>query len=228
MFRKINIILLGVLFAILLVAVVFVEFLDIQKRNRSFRKDLIEVTFDEVSSNEIKAKASDGKTMKLIKDINNEWEIEAGNKKYRADQSIAASLVEQLNEMKPQSVVAIGKDRWNEYEVSDSLGTHVRLLSGAKVLADIIIGKFSFSQPRTMTSYVRLADSKEVYGVNGMIGMSFNRNVDSFRDRTIINSSTSDWVKLTFTYPADSSFSLLKIDDKWMVNDQPADTAVII
>ncbi len=223
MYRKISIKTLGVIFAVLLVLVALVEFMDIKKGNRTFKKVLVEVNADDITGIELQPKAAKGKTINLVKE-NDVWQVESDGKKYNADPTVARNLITQLNNVKPESVVATGKDRWKQYEVTDSLGTHVKLLSGSKVLADVIIGKFSFSQPRNMTSYLRLTGEKEVYGVNGMLGMSFNRNLNSFRDKNIIKSTSADWNKLTFTYPADSSFVLKKVDGKWMLNDQPADS----
>ena len=62
--------------------------------------------------------------------------------------SISGTLISALNNMKPESVVATNKDRWPMFEVTDSLGTRVKLFSGDNLLADVVIGKFSFSQPR--------------------------------------------------------------------------------
>jgi len=78
-----------------------------------------------------------------------------------------------------------------------------------------------------MTSYVRTAGEKEVFGIDGMIGMSFNRNVNYFRDNTVIDSPASEWTELVFSYPADSSFVMKKTDDKWMIDGQPADSSSV-
>ena len=226
MYRKINIKTLGITFGILLVLVVLVEMVDIRKGSRTFKKVLIEVNTDEITGLELEPKAANGSTIKMIRE-NDIWQLESDGKKYNADQSVAGNLINELNGLKPQSVVAKGKDRWKQYEVTDSLGTHVKLLNGENVVADLIVGKFSYSQPNTMTSYLRLAGEDEVYSVSGMLGMSFNRNLNSFRDRSIIKSSSGDWNKLTFTYPEDSSFVLEKLDNKWLINNQPADSSAV-
>lgn len=226
MFRRINIKILTVLFTTLLAIVVLVELADSKKGGRTFKSELVKVETDEVSSIEIYPKSVNGEQIKLFKE-NDSWKVESEGKKYNADQSIAKRLVSQLNDMKTKSVAATNKDNWEKYEVSDSLGTRVKILGAADVLADVIIGKFSFSQPRNMTSYVRLSNEKEVYGVEGMLGSSFNRNLDSFRDRTIIKSNKNDWTKLSFSYPADSSFVLEKKGSDWMIGDVQADSAAV-
>lgn len=227
MFRKINNKLLVTVFVVLLAVVVLVEFMDSRKGNRTFKSDLVEVVADDVTSIEIYPKAANGNLIKLFKE-NDLWKVESGGIKFNADQAIAGRMISEINEMKTKSVVATNKESWGKFEVTDSLGTAVKLLKGSSVLADIVIGKFSYSEPRNMTSYVRLAGEKEVYGVEGMLGMSFNRNINAFRDRTIIKSNKADWTKLTFSYPADSSFVLEKKGEKWMIGEMETDSASVV
>lgn len=226
MFRKINNKLLISVFVVLLAFVVIVELLDLRKGNRTFKSDLVEVKTEDVSSIELYPKAVSGNLIRIFRE-NDVWKVESDGKVYNADGQGASRMITELNGIKPKSVAATGKERWSQFEVTDSLGTRVKLLSGNKVLADIIIGKFSFAQPNTMTSYVRLNGDKEVYGVDGMLAMTFNRNLNSFRDKTIIKSNKTDWTKLSFSYPADSSFVLEKKDNKWMIGDMQADSAKV-
>jgi len=227
MFRKINTKLLAIIFVALLAIVVLVEIIDNRKGNRTFKSDLVEVNADEITTIELYPRANNGKQIKLFKE-NDNWKVESDGKIYNADQSTAGQLISSLNNMKSKSVAATSKDRWEQFEVTDSLGTRVKLFNGSNLLSDVIIGKFSFSQPRNMTSYVRLVDDKDVYGVEGMLGMTFNRNLNSFRDRTIIKSNRTDWTKLSFNYPADSSFVLEKTVDKWMIGETAADSTLVV
>ncbi len=226
MFRKINSKLLISVFVVLLAIVVIIELMDSRKGNRTFKSDLVEVNADDVTSIEIYPKAISGNLIKLYKE-NDKWKVESAGKTYNADGSGAIRMINELNDMQAKSVAATSKERWKQFEVTDSLGTRVKLMNGNKTLADLVIGKFSFSQPNNTTSYVRLTDDKEVYGVNGMLAMSFNRNLDAFRDRTVIKSDKNNWTKLTFSYPADSSFVLEKRDNHWMIGDMQADSAKV-
>ncbi len=226
MFRKINSKILISIFVVLLALVVLVELIDSRKGNRTFKNELVNVEAAEVTSVELYPKAVNGNLIRIFLE-NEKWKVESDGKTYNADGPNVTRMIAELNEMKPKSVAATSKDKWEQFEVTDSLGTRVKLMKGSDVLADVVIGKFSFQQPRTTTSYVRLADDKEVYGVEGMLAMSFNRNLNSFRDRTIIKSNKADWTKLTFSYPADSSFVLEKRDNKWMIGDMQADSAKV-
>lgn len=226
MFRKINNKILVIIFAALLVLVVFIELMDAKKGNRTFKNELVKVAAETVTSIEIYPKATNGNQIKIFRE-NNMWKAESEGKTYNADAAIAGRMISELNSLKPKSVAATKKESWEKFEVTDSLGTRVKLIKGSEVLADVTIGKFSFSQPRNTTSYIRLTGDKEVYGVDGMLAMSFNRNLNAFRDRTIIKSNKKDWTKLTFGYPADSSFVLEKKGDKWIVGDLETDSALV-
>lgn len=226
MFRKINTKLLASIFIALLAIVVVIEVIDSKKGNRTFKSDLVQLDPDNVTSIEIYPKTNNGKLIKLFKE-NDSWKVESDEKVFNADKSIANRLSNELDNMKPKSVAATSKDNWKQFEVTDSLGTKVKVYNGTDLLANVVIGKFSFSQPRNMTSYIRLANDKKVYGVEGMLGMSFNRKIDSFRDRTIIHSEKNNWTKLKFDYPADSSFVLEKKENKWMAGEMQTDSAKV-
>ncbi|VAW12985.1 hypothetical protein MNBD_BACTEROID01-1608 [hydrothermal vent metagenome] len=227
MFRKVSIKILLSVFVILLVMVVLVKIIDTQKGDRTFRNELVKVNAGDITSILLSPKITAGKVITLKKEGDSWKVISPEGEIFNADKNAASNLIAELNRIKPESVVATSKEKWGQFEVTDSLGTNVKLLKGDDVIADIYIGKFSFSQPRKMTSYVRLAGDKEVYGVNGFLSMTFNRDLDSFRDKTVISSSTGDWVKLSFSYPADSSFTLVKIENDWQVNGASADSASV-
>ncbi|TNF46126.1 MAG: DUF4340 domain-containing protein [Bacteroidetes bacterium] len=226
MFRKINIKILATIFAALLALVILVEFMDARKGNRTFKTNLVEVAVEEITSVEIYPKTTNGAMIKLFRE-NGLWKVESEGKKYNADQSTPGRLIAELNSLKTKNVAATKKENWENFEVTDSLGTRVKLIAGTKVLSELIIGKFSFSEPRNTTSYVRMEGEKEVYGVEGLLSMSFNRNLNAFRDRTVINSTKTDWTKLTFSYPADSSFVLEKKAEKWMIGELETDSAAV-
>jgi len=226
MYRKLNRTILATIFVVLLSVVILIELADSRRGGRNFPESLVSVDAGEITALELFPRVTGGKVIKLIKN-GDEWSVESDDKKYRADGSRIISLINELNLMSPESVVSVKEEGWEQYEVTDSLGTRVKLFSGSKLLSDLIIGKFSFSQSRKMTSYVRTAGEKEVYGIDGMIGMSFNRNINYFRDNTVIDSPASEWSELSFSYPADSSFVMEKAADKWMVDGQRADSASV-
>ena len=198
MFRKLNLKTILILFAVLLVLVVGVNIIDSQKNERTFKDDLVEVNADDVTQILLYPKSAKGKEIKLEKE-NDSWQVIKDEKKYPADNGSVSSIINELNRIKPASVASTSDQRWKQYEVSDSLGTRVILKNNSKTLADLIIGKMSFSQQRQATSYVRLTNDKVVYGVDGYLPMTFNRDLNSFRNKNVADVKKNDLTRLTLT-----------------------------
>jgi hypothetical protein len=226
MFRKINLKSVLASFIILLAIAAIVEIVDLKKGDRTFRSDIIEINPDEITEIQLFPKVLNGELIRFYKD-NGKWAMESKGKKYNVNESLPGSMISELNEIKPESVAATKKDQWKQFEVTDSLGTRVKLLNNSKVLCDLLVGKFTFDQSRKSTSFVRLAGEKEVYGINGFLALAFNRDLNTYRDQTIIKKGNSDWTKLTFTYPSDSSFTINKVNNKWFVDGVQADSAKV-
>jgi len=92
-------------------------------------------------------------------------------------------------------------------------------------ICDVIIGRFAYDQnSRKASTYVRLNGEKDVYSVEGYLSMLFNRDVDGFRNKSLFRGNQNDLTKLSFQFPGDSSFTLNKVENKWMIGDLPADS----
>ena len=89
---------------------------------------------------------------------------------------------------------------------------------------DIIIGKYSFKQPQSISSYIRLTEEDKVYEVDGLLSITFNQNANFFRDFYLVFDSYINWDKIIFTYPGDSSFTLIKNNDNWLINGNITDS----
>ena len=58
----------------------------------------------------------------------------------------------------------------------------------------MIIGKFTFKQQgRITTSYVRLAEEDDTYATDGILSMTFNQGINTWRDKTVIKGNKDDW-----------------------------------
>ncbi len=225
MFRKVNLKHLIILFASLLLAVILVNLADRKKGNRSFKGNLIEYQADQISKIQVSPKVMQGERVELIKE-NGQWFVPANQKKFRADQNLVRSLINGINGLTPESVVSGKKERWKDYEVTDSLGTRVQLYRGEAQEADLVFGKVSYSA-QGGKSYVRLTGDNMVYRISGMQASECNRDLNGFKDKTVISSDKSSWEKLTFSYPADSSFVLAKNGEKWELDGQAADSTEV-
>ncbi len=225
MFNKLSTKTLVILFAGLLVLVAAFLFYDSQHGERSFRNELVNIDTAKVTSINIYPKNTDHKLIKIFKE-GKYWKVDIPNNKtaYVPDQKVN-ELFSELLRIKPISVAALNKNKWKEYQVDDSSGTEVKIFEGGDNTLDLTIGKFAFQRPKTMSSYVRVGDDDNVYKISGMPGFLFNQNVNYFRDGRVVNDNYSDWTKLNFTYPGDSSFVLVKKNKNWMIGSQDADSA---
>lgn len=227
MFRKVNNKLLGFLFALLLLVVVVVFLFEGGKNERTFREVLVDFDTSAVTEILIYPKSKNHREVKLFKEAN-EWKVALQNGKTAGITSQRVTDVfTQLLAIKPKRLAARSEDKWNEFQV-DTTGSRVKIMEGSENTLHLVIGRFSFQQPRTMNSFVRLYNDVDVYEVDGFLDMIFNQDESAFRDGSILNDDFNSWQQLQFDYPADSSFILIKKANKWFVNSYEADSSKVI
>ena len=226
MLQKINLKIAGLIFLALLILVILTEIGGSKKGERSFKSELVNFNNAEVTRILLHPNSQNGKSLTLNKE-NDVWMVTDGEKSYKADQNNVTSMLNSINKLTAESLISSSKEKWSTYEVNDSLGSKVKVFSDKKVLADLIVGKIKFAQPQKISTYIRLADEKQTYSVNGFLSMTFNRDMNQLRDKTILNAKINELVKLEFNYPADSSFTLSNRNDQWYLNNQLADSAAV-
>jgi len=227
MFNKLSTKTLIILFSVLLLIVVAFLLYDSQHGERSFRSEIISIDTSKVTSINIYPKQNNHKLVKIFKD-GNYWKVNLDNNK-TADvphQKVENIFRELLN-IKPLSVAALGKNKWKEFQVDDTSGTKIKIFENGNNTLDLTIGKFAFQRPKSIFTYVRVGDDENVYKINGMPGFTLNQDVNYFRDGRIVNDNFSNWSKLNFTYPADSSFVLEKKNKNWMADNRVVDSAEV-
>ena len=215
---------LGIVFAVLLSIVLIFFVLGGEKNERTFRDTLVEIDTSAVTAIKIYPKTTDYEEVKLFSE-GNEWFVNLENgKTAKVKQDKINSLFQQLLSVKPKRLASRNKKKWNEMQV-DSTGTRVVVMEGSDETLNLVIGKFSFKQPRSMSTFVRLFEDADVYEIDGFLDMSFNQKPNYFRDATVIQDDHNNWSRLSFQYPADSSFQLSKQGDYWFDNSVEVDSA---
>ncbi len=234
MFRKLNIRTLIIILLVLVAIWLISDF--VGNNDRSFRSTVVEVDTANVTDIFIKMPDQSAK-LHLSRTGAGEWKVSAGDQTYPADQNVVKNILSQFNEMKPERVAATSRDKWKQYEVTDSTGTHVTLLNNGNDLADIYIGKFSYSQPAQtqmqnpyqqqrgkMTSFVRVADESKVFAVDGFLKMTYQKDVNAYRNKSLVDVNKDDISRMVFNYP-ELQFTMNKEDNAWMIDGVPADSA---
>jgi hypothetical protein len=226
---------LGIIFAFLAIIVFFMFVWDGDKNERTFREQLVTIDTANVDEILIYPKTKTHGEIKLFKDDAG-WNV-------RVNESLTAQVAKskidgifgQLLSIKPKRLAARGEDKWSSFQV-DSVGTRVKVYEDGDETLDIILGRFNFQQvPQqqqrfgrqqpNMSTFVRLGNDTDVYEVDGFLETFFNQGANSFRDGSVISGDYNKWNKLTYSYPADSSFTMIKLNDKWFANDEVTDSA---
>jgi len=225
-----------VIFGVLALLAVIFYLYDSKKGERSFRSELF--TIDSVKVSKFTIYPKTGKKLPLVlAGSGKNWTITSGNKTYPADTSVVYQVISSLISAKPERVAGTDKASWKEFELTDSSSARIVVEQGKDVVADFRVGKLSYSmgargyngrQGMVIKSHIRVAGDDRVYVVDGFISMLFGDEASAYRNRILCRFNRAQVNKLTFTCPGDSSFILLKQDNKWMMGDKPADSAAVV
>ena len=123
-----------------------------------------------------------GETTTLTKQ-NGEWVV-ASMDNYPADSEGIAELLTKVGEFKNTQRVSNNPEKQAEFEVN-STGVEAKLMNANdKLLAHLFIGKITSG---FLSSYVRVADSNDVYVAQGNLQSVFNKGTRTWKDRTIFD-----------------------------------------
>jgi len=235
MYKKKTIRKLAVFFVVLLALVVTVLLVDQKKGKRTFRTDLFEADTADVTAIIIRTKA-DRDNPVILERKKSGWQLKSGDRLFNAEPVMVQEILRALNDLKATRVAATDKAKWKEFEVDDSSATKIMVKKDKKLVSTLYLGKFSYQIPKNanpydyynqqpkISTYVKVGDDKQVYVAEGFLSMIFNRSINDYRNRAIIRSNSNDWTRLTFSYPADSSFGLVKEKGFWSVDGMPVDS----
>jgi hypothetical protein len=228
MFRKINNRYLSIVFIALLIIVIVFIFLDSDRNERTFREVLVDIDSTAASKLVIISQANNFQPLNIYKQTDG-WFVELENgKTARVTNQKAEQAFKDLTGIKPKRLTARGEDKWNSFKV-DSTGTRVQVFEGDNITLDIVLGRFNYQQqPRSVSTYVRLFNDNDIYEVDGFLAMTFNQKADAFRDGSIVSGDFNTWNNLKFDYPADSSFTLTKLNNKWFINNVETDSLTTV
>jgi hypothetical protein len=223
----------------ILVIILFLTFiLKIPGERATLKNSLVKFDTLAVSKIDIIPKNSDGKPFEFVKQ-NNRWSVSQGNIISKPAEGAVQNIFNEVLSIKPQSLAAVNESKWKEYDLTDSLATRIKFSnSKGKILADILLGKFSYKQVANPygysggnnvegTSYVRLNGQKEIYAVEGFLTFAISGKFSDWRDKSLLKCRKEDVLKVRFVFPGDSSYTLVKKDSGWFVDDEKADSTLV-
>jgi hypothetical protein len=219
---------LAIIFVVLLAVVIFYK-ISTMNGYRTFNSQIVLVDVEEITNLQYSLKADE--TAYNIQRKGDVWNVLVGNKAYMADTAAITQALSQLANLQAKHIAAKSEEKWEDFQVTDSLGTRVKLLNNDEVLADFYIGRFSYQQPQNpyqrqgqMTTYIRLAGKSEVYAVDGFLSMLFQKNASNYRNRKLVSINEEEIMGVDFIY-SDSSFSINRKEGNWFIDENPVDSS---
>ncbi len=167
--------------------------------------------FDKEQVAKIEIIASDG-TATLSKQDGN-WVV-ASMDNYPADSEGVDELLTKVGEFKNTQRVSSNPEKQADFEV-DSSGVEAKLMDATdKVLAHLFVGK---TTPGFLSSYVRAADSNDVYVAQGYLQSVFNKGTRTWKDRTIFAFNKGNVTELNISSPEETVELRLDTNGTWQM-----------
>ena len=167
--------------------------------------------FDKEQAMKIEITA-DGETTTLSKQDDN-WVV-ASMDNYPADGEGVADLLSKVTEFKNTQLVSNNPEKQSEFEV-DSTGVEAKLMdANNEVLAHLFVGKVTSG---FLSSYVRPADSNDVYVAQGYLQSVFDKGVRTWKDQTIFNFNKGIVTQLNIISPEETVELRLDANGAWQM-----------
>lgn len=158
-----------------------------------------------------------------LKKNDSSWTIQEENKSSGVEAYELNTLLGTLSNIKPERMISRKKEKWDNYQVGDS--SAIRMTAYAANM-DEVASWYIGRQSGGMT-YLRPADENEVYVVEGNLRTPFGKDFNDWRDKSFLRIDKAAIDKISFRYPADSGFVVVKSGDGWSLNNQKADSSKI-
>ena len=156
--------------------------------------------------------AATGETTTLSKQ-DGSWVV-ASMDNYPADGEGIVELLSKVAEFKNTQRVSNNPEKQSEFEV-DSTGVEAKLMdANDTLLAHLFVGK---TTPGFLSSYVRPADSNDVYVAQGYLQSVFDKGTRTWKDRTIFNFNKGIVTQLNIISPEETVELRLNADGAWQM-----------
>ena len=172
--------------------------------------------FNKESVTKIEITAS-AETTTLVKE-NNQWLV-ASMENYPADAEGVEDVLDKVTELKTTGLVSSNPEKQAQFEV-DSSGARAKLLDASgNVRAHLFLGK---NTPGYLSSYVRAADSNNVYVGKGNLKATFDKGTRTWKDRTIFSFNKGDVTHLTIKSEGEEIELEMGADSEWQMTKPEA------
>lgn len=163
---------------------------------------------------------ANGQTSTLMKQ-DDSWVV-ASMDNYPADTESVDELFTKVAEFDNANLVSDNPKNQAEFQV-DNTGIETKLVgANDTVLVHLFVGK---NTPGFLSSYVRVADSNDVYTAQGYLQGVFDKSTRTWKDRTIFKFNKGIATQINITSPDETVELRLDAENKWQML-QPVSAAV--
>lgn len=229
---------LALILAALVVLFIFVRWIKSDKDVRNFDAELFVLDTAQVYAIKLYPKAENQEEILFTRDAAH-WTVSKGEISSDIPSDRVHSLLRSVQDIRPERLAARSEDKWEQYQVSDSLGTRVILEDqNGNELVDLMIGKFSYRQSAPQANmmggggisgytYVRNYDDEATFATEGFLSMTFDRDFNSFRDKALVRAEPDNIRRIAFQTPDAGEYTLIKLEENWMIGEQAADSTEV-
>ncbi|MBT8220832.1 MAG: DUF4340 domain-containing protein [Bacteroidia bacterium] len=165
---------------------------------RSFRSTLLAIDTSSVDRIILYPDGIDSSFVELRKEGNG-WRLQKDQRQANADPDKVKNLLGSMVLIPTKQLVSKKPENQANYEVDEATGKIVEVYSGDDLIERIIFGRFNFNQAtRSSTSYARLSDENEIYALDGMAGLSFDKDFNAFRNTELCRINPVDIKGITY------------------------------
>ena len=153
-----------------------------------------------------------GETTTLVKE-GDQWLV-ASMDNYPADQEAVDEMFDKVAGFKTVDLASTNPEKQSVFQV-DSSGAEAKLSdANDNILAHLFVGK---TTPGVFSSYIRAADSNNVYTGEGYLKATFDKGHRTWKDRTIFNFNKGDVTHLTIKSEEEEIELQLDAEGRWQM-----------
>ncbi len=167
-----------ILSVILVVQIIIYAVASIDRHHATEKEDFLTVDTSEVNY----LKIVNDKGDLVMKRIGVNWKI-SEPVQWRANESYVETLLEKMADLKKESFITGNKDKFQQYELDELAAKYVEIGVEGGQIDKFYCGKASDTYTHT---YMRKADSDEVWLVTGSPRSSLSRKPEQWRDKEIL------------------------------------------
>lgn len=202
-------------------------FLDVNQKESTMDTSALRIDTAAVSEISFNPEMINRAELKLSRQ-SGEWKVIQEDQSFTADPLAINRLLQDLSRLKIDRIVGKDANSWAKFELGENQVTRVSISFSKGDPITFYLGGFDFDQQTQQAmTYLRMDKDERSFLVYGYLLGHFNRDAASYRNRLMCSLDPEQINKITFTYPADSSFTLSQNNGLWFRNLQSADTVEI-